>query len=402
VAPGNFNSRWHIQAVKAGNHEIKLGLKGTKQSLSAQVHVQSSIRDQISEIVTAIQLPLNAEIAARLQQLDHTLGCTTVQDIPFRILPVEEFISELYEGEIAIRLNGMLRSARREQWFNPKLLNIVLNFFLPTYLPGRGVFIPYAPNLASSLAELHPRDRRFLENNLLASNESSVVQTKQNIAAYLLHERYGHGFFYTQTRLGKQLAALYAEETKYKQLIEVIDHSSTIVNEGFATWVELHFLKQLSQEIQPMVNWRQELLIEQSSGMFELAFTSDYFQIDPPIYDSRYREGFEYFSYIAANFHPRCVIQIMKIVNEIDLGIEVNHSGVSLRESEKSIKKLLLNPVNDTEKSNVRLRRITTYLRANETKISKETRKQYCPHDCNKAACPLLNTVEKHFQWRLT
>ncbi|MFZ1398471.1 MAG: hypothetical protein WAS33_16325 [Candidatus Promineifilaceae bacterium] len=400
--PGNYKSRWYIQAAEAGCHEIRVHLKGTQQSLAAQVRVQHSIRDQIEEIITSIQLPLDAEIAARLQQIDKSLGNETVQNIPFRIITSDEFINALYQGEAADRLEGMLLSARREQWFNPNLLKIILTYFLPTYVPKHGVFIPFDPDLASSLARLHPRDRRFLENNLLCSLESNPVQTKQNVAAYLLHERYGHGFFYTQTRLGRQLEILHQESEEYSSLIKIIDDSSTIVNEGFATWLELHFLNKLGQEIRPIIHLRRELLIERSSGMFELALKSRYFEKHPPMYDSPYREGFEYFDYISSTFHPRCAVQVMKLSNNIDLGIKEDKQGNVLFEIPgKQIVELLVDTKNSEVKSDVRLREIANYLKKNEVDLSRKTKVRLCPSDCLGAKCPLEEIIEKKFQWRM-
>ncbi|MAT42164.1 MAG: hypothetical protein CL609_07465 [Anaerolineaceae bacterium] len=398
--PGSYKSRWYIQAAKAGCHEIRLSLKDTKQSLCAQVQIQPSVHEKIQEIVTAIKLPLNAEIAARLQQIDQSLGSEVVQNIPFKILTTDEFINALYQGESAARLEGMLLSARREQWFNPNLLKIMLTYFLPTYVPNRGVFIPFDPDLASNLGKLHPRDRRYLENNLLCSNESSIVLTKQITAAYLLHERYGHGFFYKQTRLGRQLELLYFDD-KYKALIKVIDDSSTIVNEGFATWLELHFLDKLGQEIRPIVSSRRDLLIERSSGMFELALNSNYFQVHPPLYDSPYREGFEYFEFISTTFQPRCAVQLMKLANDIDLGIVEENSVIVLKKPEEEIIENLLDLERNSSKSNLRLRKMAEHLRSNKAAMADKTKKKYCPFDCIETGCPLVEAIEDKFQWRL-
>ena len=80
-------------------------------------------------------------------------------------------MQKLYAEEAAVRIAGMLAAARREQWFNPALLDIILEYFCAYVLAQSGAFIPYDPDLASHLAKLHITDRRYLEYNLLRSNE---------------------------------------------------------------------------------------------------------------------------------------------------------------------------------------------------------------------------------------
>lgn len=246
---GISKSSWLLQAITRGTHELKLVLDETGQSLSALVQVSLCASDNLTELEAAFVYPLDAEIAARLKQVDECLACDQVKNQPFRILPPEDFVDQVHEGYSAAWLKEVLNSARREQWNNPDLLDLVLTYISPTYLTNRGAFIPYDPRLASHLARLHPTDRRYLEYNLLCSEESEDISIKQNIAAYLLHEKYGHGFFYTQTRLGQQLALLQkygyldgSDDRSESKAAQLIKDSAIIVNEGFAAWMELTFL----------------------------------------------------------------------------------------------------------------------------------------------------------------
>ena len=87
---------------------------------------------------------------------------------------------------------------------------------------------------------------------------------RQNLAAYLLHEKYGHGYFYTHTELGRQLGILYRHGfirkvdsdrlpapypqsvyLEYAEAVEALSHSAIIVNEGLAAWIELSTLQKL-------------------------------------------------------------------------------------------------------------------------------------------------------------
>lgn len=406
VERGTDKVRWHLTAVRPGNHKIQLGLDGTDQFLPARVEVNLSTQDQIEELYVTMVQPLDAEIAARLRQVDPSLSEQPGRDLPFRILPTDEYIQALYNGEAELRLQGMLASARREQWFNPDLMRIILKYFLPTYVPGRGAYIPYDPELATHLAKLHPHDRRFLENNLLCSLESNDIQIRQNIAAYLLHERYGHGFFYTETHLGKQVALLLDHmsdrlDPQIETALTMIQDSTKLVNEGFATWLELTFLNKLGREIRPAVTMRRDLLIEKGKGMFTYSLSSPFFQRHAPPYDSPYREGFETFDYIGRTYHLNCVVRIMRLACDIDLGIE-RYDGKSpeIRVPFDDISRKLLDPHSLELNSQKRLSEIFDYVEANEASLLTEMQRVDCPEDCRNSGCPLEKAVAQHFQWR--
>lgn len=396
---GTDKTRWHLQATGSGTNKIKLRLRDTIQFLPANVHVKPSLQDQIIELQVSMVQPLDAEIAARLKQVDPMLS-EDVGRLPFHILSTDEYIKALYTGEAELRLKGMLTSARQEQWHNPELLEIILRYFLPTYVPGQGTYIPFDPDLASHLANLHIHDRRFLENNLLCSRESNDLQTSQNIAAYLLHERYGHGFFYTQTLLGQQLAILY-RHPEHKPLLTLVKDSSIIVNEGFATWMELTFLNKMGREIRPAVTMRRDLLIERGKGLFERAFSSEFFQKHQPTHDSPYRQGFEFFDYIGRSFHLRCAVRVMLIACNIDLGfIEHEDFSIELRVSKDEIRDKLLNSKSSELNSQLRLLEIAQYLLDNEEKFSQEIQAVYCSQECRKSGCPLEKAITQKFLWR--
>jgi hypothetical protein len=275
-------------------------------------------------------------------------------------------------------------------------------------LPNRGSFVPYDPGLASSLARLHPADSKGLEYNLLCSEESEDIQIKQNVAAYLLHEKFGHGFFYTQTRLGQQLAILqrhgddFDQCAEYEEVTRLIEDSAIIVNEGFAAWMELTFLGKLDREVRQAVYPRRMLLIQQASGLYKREREGGFFGKFPPRFDSRYREGFEYLDFVGQKFSLRCAVRVFLLATHIDFGIAENPQGqLHFKLEPAVIKQLLLEPEEPDWRSHSRLRKIAELLYEHTDEAQALIRKNHCPIDCRKSNCPLEAFVAEKLKWRM-
>jgi hypothetical protein len=407
---GHNITRWHLQAISSGSHNLVLRLVETGQTLPALITISPSIPNRLAEIKACYVYPLDAEIGGKLRQIDERLSSEPVNAEPFKILPPEDFINELYDGEQAQWLQGMLASARREQWYNPELLNHVLHYLTPTYLVNRGSFFPYDPALASSLARLHIKKRKHLEYNLLASEESEEIAIKQNVAANLLHEKYGHGFFYTQTRLGQQLAILDRhgllgesgkDITEEENIAHLIRDSAIIANEGFAAWLELIFLNKLDRDIRQSVDLREIFLIKEATGLYWLKQTREFFKKIPPRFDSRYREGFEYLDYISRTFNLYCAVRMFMISTNIDFGIAENLEGyIQFSYNKTKLKQNILEPTTPDWRSHSRLREIAELLYQHEEKAEKLIQNQHCPDGCRQSGCPLEAFIEKHLEWR--
>jgi len=408
---GSGVGRWHLQAVAPGAQQLALTLSETGQSLPVMVVVSSSNQHRVSEIETAYVYPLEAEIVGRLRQVEESLSCDQIQGEPFKILSPEQFIHTVYDRETASWLQGVLVAARREQWYNPALLDLVLTYIAPTYLPNRGTFIPYDPALVSHLIKLHPDQRKSLEYNLLCSEESEDIAIKQNVAAYLLHEKFGHGFFYNRTLLGRQLAILHrhglpqhpdqASYTSYKEVSQLIEDSAVIVNEGFAAWIEITFLAKLDREVRQAASARRAVLIEEGSGLYSRRHNSKFFQIFQPSYDSRYRQGFEHLEFIGCKFNLRCAVRVFLLVTNIDFGItEDTHGRLVFRLEPTEIERLLLDPAQTDRRSQVRLQRVVELLYEHSDVAEALLRNHYCPVDCQQSGCPLEAFVAQEFEWR--
>lgn len=392
--------RWYIQAKSVGLHYINLALKESSQSTSVLVEISPSIQSQIAEIYAAYVCPLQAEIIQRLKVIDERFSDPRLTEQSFSIVQPEKFIEELYHPNKATLLTKALFAAKREQWYNTELLNIILTYIHPAYDPKKGTFILYNPNLATHLIKLHPEYKRDLEHQLLGSEESSNIQIKQNIAANLLHEKFGHAFFYTHTRLGQQLALLRrygllndsndTDDLPYREVAKLIRDSAIIVNEGLATWVELTFLNHLDHEVRLAIQLRRILLLEQATDLYEREFDSEYFSTFEPRYDSPYREGFEYLEFIGSYFNLRCAIELFLLATEIELGItEDAQRAIHFQYNSYEMKKRLLDYENNDWRSHLRLRRITDTLSKDRKKAKQIIQNQNCPDNCRKSGCPL-------------
>jgi hypothetical protein len=391
---------WYLQAVKPGTHTVRLKLLETGQSFPGIVTVKPSIEDRLGEIKAAYIKPLEAEIIERLKQLNVSLVDESILKQPFNILLPEQFIDAVYKENEKGWMRELLKAAHREQRHNLDLLNLVLTYIIPSYLSHYGTFIPYDPGLASHLIKFHPSRERYIVSNLLSSEESDDIQVKQNIAAYLLHEKFGHGFFYNQTNLGKQLKIL-QYYNDIQEIIELIEDSALIVNEGFAVWLELSFLAKLDREVRQAANLREILLIHEATGLYQREETSEFFQRFPPKFDSRYREGFEYFDFISRNFNQRCVIKVLFIATDIDFGITKDHLDTGNIDIEK-IKSRLLEPNVPNWRSHERLSTIADLLLNDEDieTVKQRIQRQLCPADCHKSKCPLETFITQKLKWR--
>ena len=406
-------SVWYVKAVAPGTHKVALTIAETGQELPALISVASSSNDQIAELRAAYLYPLDAEIAERLRQVDERLSAPEIKERPFEIVPPEDFVRAIYnQGKMTSWLQEVLLSANREQWFNPELVDLVLTYIRPTYFADVGSFIPYDPHLASHLAELHPSDKKYLEYNLLwAESDDKIHENmyiKQNIAAYLLHEKYGHGFFYTQTRLGQQLAILLRHgfpdnphekhSEREKKAAAFIKDSAFVVNEGFAAWMELSFLEKLGREVQQAVYPRRVYLIREATGLYQRK--GEFFEKYPPRYDSPFREGFECLEFIGKKFVLRCAIRLFLFVTQIELGITEDVQGrIQCSPGLDELKKRLETTNELAWCSHMRLQKVADLLYERRNEAITRVRNHNCPAECRKGACPLETFIAEHVQW---
>ena len=383
----NNKEYWQLSAINPGISELEFKISETDQSLPVSITINSSYSLQLSEIYTAYVCPLEAEIIRRLEKVDKFLADDEIRKQDFKVLPPEEYIREIYKENDIPWLEDLLDAAGREEWHNPDLITLILTYFVPTYMPGRGAFIPYDPKLASHLGKKHPGSKKRLEYNLLCSEESESFFIKQNIAAYLLHEKYGHGFFYTQTSLGRQLAKLEMEELdeNSQKAVDLIKDSAIIVNEGFAAWMELTFLSMLSDsDVRQAVYPRRALLIEADN---RLKRRSSVFETFPPLHNSRYREGFDQLDFISRKFGHEYAVKAFQLATNIHFEDDVH---IRTDTFEKILQSLSGDTASENWCSYMCLRNITNCLKNNLDEVKALIRDQY------------INNLENPFESFLT
>ena len=406
-------STWLIKAVEQGVQTIRLEISETGQILPAVVSVTPSTQDRVAKLYTAYVTPFDAEIAERLQQVDERFVDPAVRNGSFKILPPNDYVEQVYSHYNASWIQGILTAAHREQWFNLDLLNLIFKYVVPTYFPNKGTFIPYGPDLASRLARLHSAERKHLEYNLLSLEDSERSSVKQNIAAYLLHEKYGHGFFYTQTLLGRQIALLeknnpiddrecHEAYRDYQNAAHLIRDSSVIANEGFGAWMELTFLRQMTDpDVRQAANPREKFLIIDAEGLFQRFLYSDFFENFPPRFDSAYREGFEYLEFIGKEYNFSCAVQAFLLATQIDFGISSGADGQAhFSMPPKELEHRLLDKEDPTWHSHVRLRQIAEVLFEYKKEIPSNIRKQYGLKGVHDKIRPLQELINEKLQWR--
>lgn len=421
-------NRWRLTAFDEGDWKIRLEIADLNQPITRLIRVYPSTRKQINDIETEVVIPLAADVHHKLSQLRKELVLPVIKNIPFRLLTLEDQVRLLESPDDREDILEALRASRKEENRNQPLVQFLLENIAPTYSVVHGCCIPYDPKLAEHLVDVvsqHPIYEEHLAYNFMSidgDNRYGQTWLQQNIAALLLHEKHGHGFFFTQTKVGKQLAILYrhglapgkdSEQlrspyprllyTEYKSVIELIYDSTIIVNEGFATWLELTMLPRISELIGQAAYRRRDFLFSRDTSMVELAQHNEYFQKFQPQRVSKYREGCEYLEliqgYFGADFGPKCAVQAMIKATDIDLGISESDGQVRFTLGKEQIKEALLENESNDARSDERLRAIHDVLREHKQEIWEKQEKLQCHRICLHCECPINGIISATLSW---
>lgn len=416
--------RWHLEGIAPGDYRLTYRIADTEDSATLSVRIRESLRDQIARIHQDVVEPLDAEALRLTSRIREEFASETMRSIPFRLLTPEEYVKALYPLEASRRLLSVLTSARREEMQNLPLLKELLVNLAPVYSPIVGCCVPFDPKLARGWADLHPLLEENILQNFAYMTDYEESWLRQNLAAYILHEKYGHGFFYEQTRLGQQLSILYRHgllrkaDAKYlpsphprkfyedkhgRQAIEALSHSSIILNEGFAAWVELQILPQMSQEIRPAAYRRKVFLLEKDRGLDTIARKSEYFERFPNFQPSRYQEGYDWLTFIQGYFDdlwaPKCAVQVVIKAADIHLGITEVEGTIQFGMSAQDMEKALLDEECDDARCDMRLRRIHAVLREHQNLLREEQRQLQCHQECLHPECPVNAIIAEKLKW---
>jgi hypothetical protein len=417
-------TRWYIKASTPGHYDVAVIIPRTGQRRTTSLSIRPSLDYRRERIEADYVEPLDAEIVRRLVRVHPLFGDESVSDIPFRILSPEDYIKDVYPSKtIGEHFRDVLASARRETQYNLRLLNEILLNIAPIYSVRYGACAPFDPGLASRWAQLHPTERESLLYNFLQLEDSRPTTIQQNVAAYLLHEKYGHGFFFAHTSLGQQLAILdrhyFLREVdeewlpnpyprrirqQYAEAIEALDHSSIIVNEGFAAWVELNFLAQMESEIAAAAHPRKVFLIWKARRQYDLIEESRYYQNFRPLFDSPYQEGYEKLAAIQRIFGnycgEKCAVQFFLKATDIFLGIKQGAHGPEFGLSAEDMLDVLTNPEQpDDTRSDQRMRRIFNVLVENQDQLRSKQRRLQCHRSCPHPDCAVRDLIAAELGW---
>lgn len=419
------NYHWRLTALTEGNWLVTLHVKETDQKITRLIHVAPSPKFQIAKVERDIVSALEVKIHHRITQIWERFDIEEIRKIPFQLLTPEDFVREVYPSYIQERLLEALQAARNEaQEFIP-LVDELLFYIAPVYSPKHGCCIPYDPNLASHLVKKYElREENVAYNFLCVEGHKLYGQTwlEGNLASLLLHEKYGHGFFYTQTKLGKQLAILYRhgllrkvdyEELKspylralheeYGQVIQILNHSALLLNEGFSTWVELTGLQQFPGFFEETLHRRREFLFRDTQlGL--LTNRSVYFKKFNPgpgsKYQIKYEQLKEIYSFFSMDMGFRCVMDAVIKAADVDFGITEHDGQIQFGLEAGKIQELLLDERRGYETgADIRMNKIWEVLKNYVEQLQNENSWLDWQRSCLHFGSPVNKIVEEKLGW---
>lgn len=415
-------NRWGLVGLDPGDWSVALIEDHAGMRIESQIRVRASISTEIERIQRETVPLLDAQIGLLVSRLRPEFDAASIRDIPVRLLTPEEFVREVYPTDAADRLLRALEVTNSSDGMKPPLLEQLLRYIAPLYSPVQGCCIPFAPGLASALARTYEAYEENLAHNFLTTEARDAVWLQQNLAAFLLHEKYGHGFFFTQTALGQQLAFLYRHgllrpedraqlpspyprllSPEYEEAFHALYHSSIIVNEGFAAWLEITILPQLGGVVGQAAYRRKDFLMNRDTHLEDLASNSTYFQRFQPFESSRYREGFEYLnaivSYFGPEYGPKCAVQAILRAADIHFGVTETNGQIILGLDPDRLTKYLLESTADDARADMRLRRIHETLHDHNDSIRIAQRQLQCHRVCLHADCPVNRVIRQRLGW---
>ena len=413
---------WTLTGLDPGEWPIVLHVEGTAIRVERMLRVRPSQEAQVQDIERRVVAPLDAHIQVLVSQLRPELGDPAVRAIPFHLYGPERYAELVYGPQGTEDALARLAVARGTAGMNLPLVRWLLRSIAPMYSPIHGCCIPYDPDLASDLAATFGEYKENLAHNLLSLRDRDRFWLEQNIAAYLLHEKYGHGFFYKHTALGRQLSLIYRHGLlrtsdhgvlstpypkilgpEYKAAFEALAASAIIVNEGFAAWLELTILPLLPGPIGQAAYRRRDFLMNRDDELIDLRKRSAYFGQFPPFQDSRYQEGHDYFDWIQDQFGPdcgpKCAVQAMIIAADVNVGIGESNDQIMLGLQADKLEWLLLKAPSDDARADMRLRRIYGALNGNQETIRAEQHRLQCHRSCLHSECPVNRIITRQLGW---
>lgn len=419
-------THWRLTALDPGNWSVTLKVVETEQRIPDMICALPSLKQRIADIQRDVVTALTASVHHQASLLRREFDTNAIQKIPFRLLRPEEQVRLVYPPDVAERLLDALDAARKEtQRWRPLVEDLLLNIS-PIYSVVNGCCIPYDPKLAAHLVKKHAAYEENIAYQFLqieGDKRYDQIWLEQNIAALLVHEKYGHGFFFTQTTIGQQLAILDRHGLvrrvdyerlrspyprllykDYEQAIQALSHSAIIVNEGFSAWLEQTVVSLLPKAFGQIAYQRKLFLFERDDQLDYLRENSKYFKTFPPRYASKYQEAYEYLERIQRYFGPhcgsKCAIQAVIKATDVDFGIRENADKVQFALTPSAMSKALLEPEEGNYAgADVRLRYIYDVLRRNREWLLARQEELQCHRSCLHTDCPVNKIINEKLGW---
>lgn len=417
-----LGNRWRVSASDAGIVPITVQVGKSNRKLQPYLlQVTASLQNQIDKLAQETLQPLLAQLQYQVSVISERFNSDEIRKIPCKIYTPEDQLRLLNSPATVEQKLEALRVARSEQRANRPLVEYLMNHLAPTFSPIHGCCIPYDANLAKALSDRNPTLAEGISQNLLIKF-GEEARLPQNLAALIVHEKYGHGFFFNHTKLGQQLAILYrhgmkrsadvkslkspyprAQYLRYQKAIRALWDSSVIVNEGFAAWLELTTLTQWGGIMAEAAYRRRIFLLERDTLLAARVEKSDYFMKTSPLYNSRYREGCECLQEIQALFGEengvKCAIESFVKATDIDLGITECGGQVQFSLSPEALEAALLDSNRDDARADVRLSEIRDLLEGSSEKLQIERNRLRLPKE-NKCTVSLVSKlINENLGW---
>ena len=388
-----LGNRWRVSASDAGIVPITVQVGKSDRKLQPYLlQVTASLQNQIDKLEQETLQPLLAQLQYQVSLISERFNSEEIRKIPCKINTPEDQLRFLNSPAAVEQKLEALKVARLEQRANLPLVEYLMNHLAPTFSPTHGCCIPYDANLAKALSDRNPRLAESISQNLLIS-AGDEGRLSQNLAALVLHEKYGHGFFFNHTKLGQQLAILYRHGMtrnanvknlkapyprslylKYREPLRALWDSSVIVNEGFAAWLEVTVLSQMGGVMAESAHRRRTFLFD-DNGITARAKKSKYFEIFPPFRSSRYREGYESLYRIQTALGTDGTSYAMAAflkATDIDLGITECGGQVQFALDPRAFERAMLEDSADDARADRRLSAIEDLLKDSAEKLRSE------------------------------
>ncbi|WP_287586432.1 hypothetical protein [Candidatus Borrarchaeum sp.] len=180
------------------------------------------------------------------------------------------------------------------------------------------------------------------EVNILYDLETYLYpQSIANLLGIIIHEKFGHGFFQQYTSLGKKLLELEYHQkgvellmkelekisNKYAMGIQWLAVSTLIVDEGFATWLELKTFEKLLEKISDKDSQFIQQIHHEIESFRKTVFESEELNVKHEYFALKYEktvinpyaEGYDLFSQIEEKYGEKCVPKALEIAANVPL-----------------------------------------------------------------------------------